>query len=176
MVDYYYPFWRRVIFLALLVLIVVVAIVPAVSTGTINVRIATISTPAALQHVYLKISQLELHTAGLPSSIGWVSLTSGLPTIDLATQPGLPSTISTAVQSGRYDAVRISISQATLVEGGITPRTVCTASCAPLNANVTVSVPPSGYGDVLLIVSPSFSGLLGSPSTFILNVVDVRSQ
>ncbi len=175
MVDYYYPFWRRVVFLALLVLIVSVTLVPAVSKGTVNIQLSIISVPEPVHHLFLKVSEVELHTTGLPSSMGWVSATAGLPTVDIAGSLGASPIISTPIQSGRYDTLRITISQATFIEGALTTKTACSSTCPQVVTNATLAIPPQGYGSVLLVLSPDYSGLLGQSPTLSLSVVDVRS-
>jgi len=86
--DYPYPFWRRGVFAAILILVIALALVPPLAKGTVNVRFFTISTPAPILHFYITINQLELHTAGLPSNIGWVTIswTDNFPKLDLAGQ------------------------------------------------------------------------------------------
>ncbi len=120
MTDYHYSFWRRGVFAGLLIIVLALALIPPLTKGTMNLRVFTISTPAPILHFYITINQMELHTAGLPSSIGWVTITwtDNPPKLDLAGQNGQSSpgaSIISPIQSGRYDQIRISIQQSSLI-------------------------------------------------------------
>ncbi|HZD13052.1 MAG TPA: DUF4382 domain-containing protein [Candidatus Binatus sp.] len=183
MTDYHYPFWRRGVFVALMILVLFTALVPPFSKGTLNVQVYSITAPGVTQHLYLDVSQMELHISGTPPDTGWVSTTGKLPTLDLVGLNAIASTsslISYQIQSGRYDQVRISVLQAriTRVGNGNLTSSVCgsgTAVCSPITVNATVSVPPNGFGNLLLVVSPDYSLLLSSPPSLSLSVVQVAT-
>jgi hypothetical protein len=179
--DYPYPFWRRGVFAAILILVIALALVPPFAKGTVNVRFFTISTPAPILHFYITVNQLELHTAGLPSNIGWVTIswTDNFPKLDLAGQNGQSSSgalVTSPIQSGRYDQVRISIAQSSLMFNGVdTARVICSSCLSQILANATVPIAPSGYGNVLLVVSPDYESLLNTPPFLALSVVQVST-
>ncbi len=181
MTDYHYPFWRRGVFAALIILILAIALVPPLSKGTVNVRVFTVSTPQPILHFYVTINQLELHTAGLPSGIGWVTIswTDNPPKLDLAGQNGQASpgaSITSPIQSGRYDQVRLSILQSSLTFiGGNVSRVVCSSCLSQVLVNATVPIPPNGYGYLLLVLSPDYELLLDTPSSLALYVVQAST-
>ncbi len=179
--DYNYPFWRRGVFAALFIVILALALVPPVAKGTVSVHVFTISTPASILHFYVTISLLELHIPGLPSTLGWVTIpyTDNPLKLDLAGQNGQFSQgafITSSVQSGRYDRVRISIQQAsiTLVGGDIT-RTICSGCASQVLVNATMPIPPNGYHNLVLVLSPDYESLLDVPPSLTLNVVQVST-
>jgi Domain of unknown function (DUF4382) len=179
--DYHYPFWRRGVFAALFIVVLALALVPPVAKGTVNVHVFTISTPGSILHFYVTVSQMELHSAGLPSAIGWVSISyaDNPLKLDLAGQNGQSSqgaSITSSVQSGRYDQVRISIQQSSLTfVGGNLTRSVCSSCLSQLLFNATLPIPPNGYGTLLLVLSPDYESLLDLTPTFALNVVQVST-
>ena len=181
MTDYHYPFWRRGVFAALFIVVLALALVPPVAKGTVNVHVFTISTPGSILHFYVSVSQIELHSAGLPSAIGWVSISyaDNPLKLDLAGQNGQSSqgaSITSSVQSGRYDQVRISIQQSSLTfVGGNLTRSVCSSCLSQLLFNATLPIPPNGYGTLLLVLSPDYESLLDLTPTLALNVVQVST-
>ena len=181
MTDYHYSFWRRGVFAGLLIIVLALALIPPLTKGTMNLRVFTISTPAPILHFYITINQMELHTAGLPSSIGWVTIswTDNLPKLDLAGQNGQSSpgaSIISPIQSGRYDQIRISIQQSSLIyNSAAAPKVVCSSCLYQILANATVPIPPNGYGNLLLVLSPDYESLLDTQPSLALNVVQVST-
>ena len=177
MVDYHYPVWRRIAFVVILVLALSLVVVPPLAKGTVNVRVYSFSTPDTFVHIYLKLSQFELHTVGFPHDSGWIVLKDNLPRLDIASrnsQLNPNSVLSSQIQSGRYDAIRLSISEATIFIGSLN-NTVCT-QCGPVEANATISIPPGGFGDILMVLGLDYSHLLTEPSAFSVKVLEVSSR
>ncbi len=165
MAEYRFPRWQRLPFLAVLVVILVLSFAPSVTQGTINFRVYALIPQGVLSHVYTSFSSLELHVAGFPQETGLVTISQShfVPRFDLLPSAGkyVPGTIlSTAIASGRYDSVRISFSNSTvvLVSGQKTPIN----SGPSLFANVTIAVPPNGNGDVLVVLSLDYLTLVSS--------------
>jgi hypothetical protein len=179
--DYHYPFWRRGAFAGLFIVVLALALVPPVAKGTVNVHVFTISTPTSILHFYVTINQMELHTAGLPSTLGWVTISyaDNPLKLDLAGQNGQSSqgaSITSSVQSGRYDQVRISIRQSSLTfVGGNLSRTVCSSCLSQVLVNATLPIPPNGYGTLLLVLSPDYESLLDVTPSLALYVVQVST-
>ncbi len=167
---YPFPLWRRAPFLALLIIVLVIAYTPATTHGTTTFRLATLSAPSAVSHIYLKVSSVELHGEGLPNSTGWNTLSGSSPVIDLLSQTNqsLSQTISSGIiHSGRYDMERIFFTNATIVVGST--RTPISAPPS-LQISSSLHISPNGIGDLLLVVTFDYSMIfVSSPSlTFVI--------
>lgn len=169
MATYPFPAWRRVIFVAVLLTILVVTFASSVTQGTVNIRVSGFVQGAAITHIYVRFSEVRLHTAGYPAESGWVTLTNLLPVADLVPHPHqiVPDAIISArIPSGRYDAISLVASNSTVVIGNA-PGTAVSAG-STLNANVTLPVRPGGTGDVLVIVLVDYAAILSSPPSLSL--------
>lgn len=167
---YPFPVWRRAPFLALLVIILVIAYAPATTQSTATFRLAALSSPSALTHLYVRVSSLELHREAYPNNTGWITLEGPFPAIDLLSQTNqsLSQTISSAtIHSGRYDIESVFFTNATIVIGSTR-----TSVGAPPALRIISSIPlsPNGISDLLIIVSFDYSAIFSSsPSlTFVL--------
>ena len=168
---YPYPGWRRVLFVAVLVVVLVIALAPSITQGTIRVHIYGLTTPGVIDHLYVKFASLQFHTYGFGSGVGWVNVTETTPIIDLIPTPTqfLPQVVASAqITSGRYDAVRLLMTNSTAVIGGID---VPLSNTPTLNADFTLPIPPNGFGDVLLLVSFDDSLVLANPAALSIQVV-----
>jgi hypothetical protein len=170
---YPYPGWRRVIFVAVIVVVLVIALAPSLTQGTIKVHIYGLTTQGVIDHLYVKFANLQFHTYGFGFGAGWVSVNETTPTIDLIpiTSQFLPQIVASAqITSGRYDAIRLSMTNSTALVG-ITR--VSLSNTPTLNANFTLPIPPNGFGDVLLLVSFDESLVLASPAALSIQVVQI---
>jgi hypothetical protein len=170
---YPYPGWRRVIFVAVLVVVLVIALAPSISQGTIKVHIYGLTTPGVIDHLYIRVMKLQFHTYGLGfgAGAGWVNITETTPTIDLIHTPTqfLPQIVASAqITSGRYDAIRLLMTNSTALIG---TAQVSLSNTPTLNANFTLPIPPNGFGDVLLLVSFDDSLVLANPASLSIQVV-----
>jgi Domain of unknown function (DUF4382) len=167
---YSFPVWRRAPFIAVLLIILVIAYAPATTQGTATLRLATLSASSGISHIFVKVSTVVLHVEGLPNSTGWTTLSQSFPVIDLLSRVNqtLSQTIgSGTIHSGRYDAVRVLFTNATMVIDGA--RTSLSAP-SPLNLNATMLVYPNGISDLLVVVAFDYTTLFAAtPSlTFIV--------
>jgi hypothetical protein len=170
---YPYPGWRRVIFVAVIVVVLVIALAPSLTQGTIKVHIYGLTTQGVIDHLYVKFANLQFHTYGFGFAAGWVSVNETTPTIDLIpiTSQFLPQIVASAqITSGRYDAIRLFMTNSTALVG-ITR--VSLSNTPTLNANFTLPIPPNGFGDVLLLVSFDESLVLASPAALSIQVVQI---
>jgi hypothetical protein len=162
-----------VIFVAVLVVVLVIALAPSITQGTIKVHIYGLTNRGIIDHLYIKFSNLQFHTYGFESSAGWVNVTETTPIIDLIpiTAQFLPQIVASAqITSGRYDAIRLFMTNSTALVG-ITR--VSLSNTPTLNANFTLPIPPNGFGDVLLLVSFDESLVLASPAALSIQVVQI---
>jgi hypothetical protein len=174
--EYRFPGWRRIAFVALLIVILVIILAPPISQGTVNVRIYGSPPQGVVSHVFVKFSQVELHTAGVPIESGWVTLTQTVPRIDLVSLPGqfVPNTLlSSKIQSGRYDSIRLSIANSTVVITNTLGTPVSTRLV--IAANATIPVPPNGNGDVLVVLGLDYTLLASSPPSLSARIIQVAA-
>ena len=154
-------------------MVAVVAMAPSISQGTVTIRMYGYSGSSLVTHLYVGFTNINLHEAGFLNGTGWVTITKGLSTIDLASRPAqaVPQIVSsTLVHSGRYDGIAVIFSNSTLVVGG---RSTSIAPASPIRANVTLPVPPNSNGDIFLVVSFDYGSLFSNPPTLSLTIVQI---
>src|SRR5215467_498472 len=72
--DYQFPPWRRLIFIAGLIAILLLTLAPSVTRGNINVRVFALLPSGIVKHLYSSFTGVQVHVAGLPSSNGWSAI------------------------------------------------------------------------------------------------------
>jgi hypothetical protein len=160
-----------VIFVAVLVVVLVIALAPSITQGTIKVHIYGLTTRGVVDHLYVKFASLQFHAHGFGFGTGWVNVNQTTPTIDLMpiTSEFLPQIVASAqITSGRYDAIRLFMTNSTALVG---PTRVSLSNTPVLSANFTLPIPPNGFGDVLLLVSFDESLVLANPAALSIQVV-----
>jgi hypothetical protein len=174
---YGFPVWRRLPFIGVLALIFLISYAPATTQGTATVRLSALSAPSVIRHVFVRVSMIEMHREGYPSGIGWTNVSQSFPVVDLlspTSQPVAQTISSASVHSGRYDAVRILFTNATLVIAGVrAPAPLSPPS--PLHVNATLLVSPSGVGDLLLVVGFDYESLLSTTPSLSFVLVGTSS-
>ena len=168
---YPFPGWRRVIFVSVLVVVLVIALVPSITQGTIKVHIYGLTAPGVIDHLYIKFTNLQFHTYGFGFGEGWVNFTETTSTIDLVPIPTqfLPQIVTSAqITSGRYDAIRLFMTNSTALIG---TTHVSLPNTPTLSANFTLPIRPNGFGDILLLVSFDDSLVLADPAALSIQVV-----
>jgi Domain of unknown function (DUF4382) len=168
---YLYAGWRRVLFVAVLVVVLVIALAPSITQGTVKVHVYGTTRPGVIDHLYVKFAGLQFHTYGFGFGAGWVSVNETMPTIDLIPIPAqfLPQIVASAqITSGRYDAIRLFMTNSTALIG---TTHVLLSNMPTLNANFTLPIPPNGFGDVLLLLSFDDSLVLATPAALSIQVV-----
>ncbi len=168
--NYPYAAWRRILFVAVLVVIIVIAFAPATTQGTMLLRFSSVTSSSVVSHIYIGFAQIALHQTGYLNSSGWVIISQ---TIDLLSSQTIPPTVSSApIHSGRYDQIRLVFSNSTVVRAGLP---LAMSSPSMLSANVTLPVPPSGIGDILLVVAFDYSTLFSTPPSLSFVLVRVST-
>ncbi len=170
--NYPYAASRRILFVAILIVIMVIAFAPATTQGTVLLRFSALTSFSAVSHIYVGFTQIALHQGGYLNSSGWVIISQNFPSIDLLSNQSIPPTVTSApIHSGRYDQIRLFFSNSTIVLGG---RTVPIPAPPLLSSNMTLPVPPSGVGDILLVVGFDYSTLFSSQPS--LSFVLIRAS
>src|SRR5437899_8952170 len=168
---YSFPGWRRVLFVAVLVVVLVIALAPSITQGIIKVHIYGLTSPGVIDHLYVKFTSLQFHTYGFGSSAGWANVTETTPTIDLIPIPTqfLPQIVASAqITSGRYDAIRLFMTNSTALIG-VTH--VSLSNTPTLSANFTLPIPPNALWDVLILVRFDACLVLSNPAALSIQVV-----
>ncbi len=167
---YPFPGWRRIIFVAVLIVVIVIALAPSITEGTIKVQIFGVSPSGGISHLYIKFTSLEIHTHGFGFGTGWVSINETTPQVDLIhSSDFLPNVIVSAqITSGRYDSIRLRMSNSTAFVAGTK---ISFPRGSALTANFTLPISPNGFGNVLLVVSFDDSLVFASPASLSLQVV-----
>ncbi len=169
--------WRRLPFIGLLIVIFVISYAPATTEGTATVRLADLSAPSIVSHIYIEVSSIEFHREGFPST-GWVTISQSFPVVDLLSpaNQSVAHTISSAsIHSGRYDSMRIFFTNSTVVISGVNPPEVPVAAPPSLVVNATLLVSPNGIGDLLLVVAFDYASLLSTTPSLSFVLVRISS-
>src|SRR5436853_1211289 len=99
--NYPYAAWRRILFVAVLLVIIVIAFAPATTQGTLVLRFSSLSSPSVISHIYVGFTQIALHEVGsVNSSIcgtcGWITISQSFPTVALMCNPLIPPTVTSS--------------------------------------------------------------------------------
>lgn len=164
-------------FVAVLLVVIVIAFAPAVTQGIATVRLSAISAPSVVSHIFLGVSSIQLHRVGylLSNNSSWTFITQSLPTIDILapTSQILPQTLTSAsVPSGRYDAIKIVFTNSTVILAG---QTKGVAAPQPIQGNMTLPISPNGIGDVLLTVQFDYATLFAIDPSLSFTLVQVSA-
>jgi uncharacterized protein DUF4382 len=97
------------------VLLLVILIYPAVSSGNISVTIGGLKIDQA-DHVYVTVGGVWVHVRGESNATGWKSVFNQTQTVDLISLENLAKPLATSqISVARYDSVRLSVSNVTWV-------------------------------------------------------------
>lgn len=174
---YPFPGWRRIVFVAVLLVVIVIAFAPAVTQGTATIRVSAVTAPSVVSHIYVGVSSVQLHRVGylFSNNDSWTFITQSISTIDLLA-PGaqlLPQTVTSAsVPSGRYDAIKIVFANSTLILAG---QNKALAAPGPIQGNMTLPISPNGIGDVLIVVQFDYSTLFATQPSLTFTLLRVST-
>ncbi len=163
MPNYPYPQWRRVTFAALLIAIVSISFIPSITEGTLVVRVHGFIPGGAISHIYVKFSEVSVHTAGYPPDTGWTTIGNLLPRVDLVPQSAntVPDAIISArIQSGRYDAFKLVAANSTIIVDNAPAFQISTGPT--ITGNTSIPVPPNGFGDILIVLLVDYNSILAT--------------
>ena len=174
---YPFPAWRRVIFVAVLLAVIVIAYAPAITQGTATVRFSALTSPSVISHILVGFSSIQLHRVGylLSNNSSWTFIAQSITTIDLLHPPSslLPQTVTSAsIPSGRYDAFKIVFTNSTLIIAG---QDKGLAAPHPLQGNMTLPISPNGIGDILLVVEFDYSTLFATQPSLSFTLLQVST-
>ncbi len=108
---------RRIVAVILLIVVATMIVYPALSKGTVSVRL-TEKTTASADHLYITISEVEVHDEGLDNSTGWHTISNSTRTLDLMNSQSVTDYVAKGtLPSGWYDMISIHIVSASIVTG-----------------------------------------------------------
>lgn len=106
---------KQVVAALSVILLLVILIYPAVSSGNISVTIGGLKIANA-DHVYVTVDGLWVHERGQSNATGWKSVSNQSQTVDLMSLENLTKPLATSqISVARYDSVRLSLSNVTWV-------------------------------------------------------------
>jgi len=108
---------RRIVAAILLIIVAVMIIYPPLSTGTVSIQFTSKGLGSA-SHLYVTISLIELHEAGVDNSTGWNRVSNMTITLDLMDSKSLVDSLAKGtIHTGHYDTISITVDSAALVIG-----------------------------------------------------------
>lgn len=108
---------KQVIAAASAILLLVILIYPALSSGSLSISLKSTSISNA-DHVYVIIKDVWAHRAGQSQSQGWELVFNMTQTLDLVSLVNSPDMIKGNAPVATYDALRLDVSNVTWVYNG----------------------------------------------------------
>lgn len=147
---------KQIVAAVSVVVLLVIVVYPAVSTGSVVIRVSSIK-PDNAEHVYVTINGIWAHQNGQSSFEGWKLVFNQTQTVDLVAQENSSITLPKGQLSvGSYDAIRIQMANVSWV----------------FNKTVTNLTPEPSQ----LSVNLDFSELVGRDSSIMLVLSGGRQE
>jgi hypothetical protein len=145
------------------VLLLVILIYPAVSSGNISVTIGGLKIDKA-DHVYVTVDGILLHARGQSNTTGWKLVSNQSQTFDLISLVNLTRPLATSqISVARYDSVRLSLSNVTWVFNKTT--TSLLIGSPNLDANLEFTL-VAGRGLTITILLGGHEEVIGASKFF----------
>ena len=158
---------KQVVAALSVILILVILIYPALSSGRISVTIGGMKIDNA-DHVYVTVGGVWVHEKGQSNATGWKSVSNQSQTVDLISLQNLTKPLATSqISVARYDSVRLSLSNVTWVFNKTTT-SLLTAS-PNLNANLEFTL-VTGRGLTITILLGGHQVVIGASKFFQANM------
>ena len=147
------------------ILLVVVLVYPALSTGTVSVMLKSTNIENA-DHVYLSIGEVWVHRLGQSSSAGWELVSNQSQTVDLVSAKNSAVTFAKGqVPVGGYDEIEMTISNVTWVFNKTT--TNLSVQIPQLQTSLDFTA-QAGRDSVVSVVLTGQSEMLGGGADFFI--------
>jgi hypothetical protein len=108
---------KQVVAAASAVLLLVILIYPALSSGSLSISLKSTGISKA-DHVYVIVKDVWAHRAGQSQSQGWELVFNMTKTLDLVSLVNSPDVIKGNAPAATYDALRLDVSNVTWVYNG----------------------------------------------------------
>jgi hypothetical protein len=122
---------KQVVAAVSVVILLVILIYPALSSGSLSISLKSESIPKA-DHVYITLKDVWTHRAGQSQSQGWELVFNTTKSVDLTSLVNSPDVIKGNAPVATYDALRVDLSNVTWVFNG-------TSSNLQLESNQLIS-------------------------------------
>lgn len=154
---------KQVVAALSVVLLLIILIYPAVSTGKISVTIGGLKVDKA-DHVYVTLSGVWVHERDESNATGWKSVSNQSQTFDLISLENLTKPLATnEISVARYDFVRLSLSNVTWVFNKTTTSLPTTSPNSDANVDFTLV---AGRGLTITILLGGQLEVLGASKFF----------
>ena len=141
---------KQVVAAASAVVLLIILVYPAISTGTVSVVVHSTAIDRA-DHVYVTVSGIYVHQRGQTSTAGWKLISNQSQRIDLLSLQNSTKSLATGQASvGSYDSIRVELSNVTWVFNKTATELSTTSS--QLNANVEFTLTAGRESSITLIL------------------------
>ena len=145
------------------ILLLVILIYPAVSTGNISVTIRGLKVDNA-EHVYVTVAGVWVHERDESNATGWKTVSNQSQTFDLISLENLTRPLATSeISVARYDFVRLSLSNVTWVFNKTTTSLPTTSPNLDANLEFTLA---AGRGLTINVLLGGQQEVIGASKFF----------
>ena len=145
------------------ILLLVILIYPAVSTGNISVTIRGLKIDNA-EHVYVTVAGVWVHERDESNATGWKTVSNQSQTFDLISLENLTRPLATSeISVARYDFVRLSLSNVTWVFNKTTTSLPTTSPNLDANLEFTLA---AGRGLTINVLLGGQQEVIGASKFF----------
>jgi hypothetical protein len=158
---------KQIVAVVSAVVLVVILVYPALSTGTVSLLLRSTSIQDA-EHVYVLVGEIWVHRLGQPSSDGWQLVSNKSQTVDLVSLGSSAMTFAKGqVPVGGYDGVRLQVSNVTWIFNKTTTR--LSVQVPQLQAKLEFTA-QAGRESTIALVLTGHSEVVGSTKFFVPNL------
>lgn len=158
---------KQVVATVSVILLLVILVYPAISTGTVSVVVRSMSFDRA-EHVFVVVNGIWIHQERQVNSTGWMLVSNETQTIDLISLQDSTKLLGTGqVSVANYDSVRVGISNVTWVFNKTTTTLSPLLSQVDANVEFTVSI---GRESSITVVMSGHQEVIGSTKYFVPNL------
>jgi hypothetical protein len=146
------------------VMLVVILVYPALSTGTVSIVVRSTSIENA-EHVYVLVGDVWVHRLGQSSSDGWKLVSNRSQTLDLASLKSSEVTFAKGeVPVGGYDGIKMAISNVTWVYNKTSTR--MSVQIPQLQSDLSFKA-QAGRHTLITVVLTGHSEIVGNSKFFV---------
>ncbi len=151
---------KQVVAAASAVILIILLAYPALSTGTVTVRLSA-EKIANADHVFVTVGNVWIHHSGYSQSDGWEVVTNETQTVDLVNLTNTPLSFSSGqLPVGGYDTVRMQLTNVTWVYNKTTTKLSVQSTQLQTSLQFTLQ---SGRGtSILMMISGHQEQIQGS--------------
>ncbi len=158
---------KQVLAAVSLVVLLIILVYPAISTGTVSVELRSMKIDRA-DHVYVTVKTIWAHQKGQTAAGGWKLVANQSQTIDLISLQNASQPLGVGhVPVAGYNSIRLEVSNVTWVFNKTTTNLSTTSSQLDANLEFLVS---AGKQSTITIILAGHQEVIGSTKFFVSNV------